>query len=543
MIGSDNKIEADAKKVLAIKDFELLSTPGILGDYKECEFTHIYLIEKSTKKLYHYYAIISYEEFQEPNDKLKEKYLTGKPISINKKYQIGIKQSRISFDCSKNIFELLCTSNLVIDKEFFHISKSLVTLPKTNIPSFEGYGSPLLQKILKPNIFGDNYIIEFFSNQNPFAGSLSDKDFFNLNEEIKSKINIDLDNLNDRIGSFIFQFPITLVNANVSPKADWCNVDFSIKTYPPFNSNDNIINIISANLDDVTTGCNNFEGICKNHNIELGDSHNLELLVINKQNKLIYQHFSGNFIRYINVGGFIRENNSEPRTIKNSDNEEIAINLLSNEPIMTSSNDNYDRRILKRIQHNDVIKESIGFRVFNNQREEALLYIRKLIEQNGRESSEIWLLDPYLLSKDIIDTLYHQPYLGIKLKCITSYRKSRSLSNDYYFEFKKYKSEQKEYFFTHSNNKDVILDYRITHDSKGFDFHDRFLLFIPKNVDGIPTVYSLGTSINSLGKAHHIIQKVPDPKKIVHTFQELWELLDDEEDIIIRLPEDKNYEK
>jgi hypothetical protein len=503
MIGLDNKIEADAKKILAIKDFELLSTSGILGNYRECEFTHIFLMENSTKEFYHYYAIISYEEFQEPNDKLKEKYLTEKLININKKYKLGIKQSRISFEQSRDIFNQLCTNNLVINKKTFHISK-FVTLPKTHIPSFEGYGSPLLQKILKPNIFGDNYIIEFFSNQNLFAGSLLDKDFFKLNEEIKNKININLDNLNDRIGSFIFQFPITLVNGNVSPKEDWCNVDLSIKTYSPFNLNDNIISIVNANLDNVTTGCGNFEGICKNHNIELGDSHNLELLVINKQNKLIYQHFSGNFIRYINIGGSIGENNSEPRTIKNSNNEEIPpINLLSNEPILKSSDENYDRRISKRMQHNDIIKESSKFRIFNNQREEALLYIRGLIKQNGRDSSEIWILDPYLHSKDIIDTLYHQPFIGIKLKCITSYRKSKSLLNDrvynskdkalsknYYFEFKKYKFEQKEYFFTHSNNKDVILDYRITHDTKGFDFHDRFLLFIPKDIGGIPTVYS-----------------------------------------------------
>jgi hypothetical protein len=62
-------------------------------------------------------------------------------------------------------------------------------------------------------------------------------------------------------------------------------------------------------------------------------------------------------------------------------------------------------------------------------------------------------------------------------------------------------------------------------------------------LDLISFYYSLGTSINSLGKAHHIIQKVPDSRKIVHIFQELWELLDGESDIIIRLPEDKNYEK
>ena len=151
------------------------------------------------------------------------------------------------------------------------------------------------------------------------------------------------------------------------------------------------------------------------------------------------------------------------------------------------------------------------------------------------------------------------------MKCITSYKKSRLLINyhskeskivlkikncflyffrerkqkskDYYF--KKYKKEQKDYFFTHSNNLNIILDFRMTHDTVGFDFHDRFLFFIPADMEAIPTVYSLGTSINSLGEAHHIIQRVPDPRKLVHNFLELWKQLDNEADRIIKLPEEK----
>jgi len=570
MISSDNQIEAKAKKLIAIKDFTLLSTPGVVGAYKECELTHIYLFEIESNKIYHYYAVLSYEEYIESNEDFKEIFLTPKPIKINNKYKLGIKQSRLSFNCAKDIFNGLCTGYLSVENKTFCISSAFTVLPKTHIPSYWDNNVPLLHKVLKPNFWGDNYIIEFFSTQNPFDGLLSSKDFTIINENIKKYINIDLESINDRIGSYVFQFPITLINADIHSKRDWCNAEYSIQTYPPFIKEKDIISIISTELDNVITGCNNIEGVCKNHLFEVGDSNNFKLLVINKENKLIYRHLKGNYLRYFNFGGGIGFYNSEPRTFTNSDNEEISIDLFSNNfDSGNLSNGNYSERIRRRMKHNNVIKASGEFAIFINERKEALFYIRDLIQKKYNDVSEIWMLDPYLLSKDIIDTLYYHTQRDIKFKCITSYKKSKLLiepqvvkessffyifkwffklfktekrkSRNYYF--KKYKSEQKNYFLTHSNNLGIILEYRVTHENIGFDFHDRFLFFIPKEADGIPTAYSLGTSVNSLGKAHHIIQKVPDSKELVNTFQELWKMLDNESSLIIKLPEDRNCEK
>ena len=221
------------------------------------------------------------------------------------------------------------------------------------------------------------------------------------------------------------------------------------------------------------------------------------------------------------------------------------------------------------MKHNDIIKMSNGFMVFNKQRKEALTHIRNLIKNNTDNSSEIWIMDPYLLGRDVIDTLYYNSIRGTKLKCITSYKKSRVLvdyheqennkflwikkcfsillnskkqkSGNYYFN--KYKLKQKEYLLTHSNNLDINLDFRTTHDTVGFNFHDRFLFFIPIDIESMPIVYSLGTSINSLGTDHHIIQQVPDPRNLVNNFMELWKLLDNEVNRIIKLPLEKKNEK
>ena len=65
----------------------------------------------------------------------------------------------------------------------------------------------------------------------------------------------------------------------------------------------------------------------------------------------------------------------------------------------------------------------------------------------------------------------------------------------------------------------------------GYSFHDRFLMNVRKDEDR-PQVWSLGTSINSLGKKHHIIQSVEHPQMLVDAFEELWEELSDPECLV-----------
>ena len=50
--------------------------------------------------------------------------------------------------------------------------------------------------------------------------------------------------------------------------------------------------------------------------------------------------------------------------------------------------------------------------------------------------------------------------------------------------------------------------------------------------DKKPQVWSLGTSVNSLGKSHHIIQSVSHPQPIVDAFEELWDKLSVEECLV-----------
>ncbi len=77
-----------------------------------------------------------------------------------------------------------------------------------------------------------------------------------------------------------------------------------------------------------------------------------------------------------------------------------------------------------------------------------------------------------------------------------------------------------------NNNFGINLEFRLQHGSYGWSFHDRFLIFPEVNgseeINSKVEAWSLGTSINSLGKAHHIVQKVANPRNILDAFNELW---------------------
>ena len=91
-------------------------------------------------------------------------------------------------------------------------------------------------------------------------------------------------------------------------------------------------------------------------------------------------------------------------------------------------------------------------------------------------------------------------------------------------------ADQKEIFETRSNNYGIKLEVRCQHGNYGFSFHDRFLIFISE--ENTAKVWSLGTSINSLGGAHHIVQEVNHPQHIVNAFEQLWNALDNKDCLV-----------
>jgi hypothetical protein len=85
-----------------------------------------------------------------------------------------------------------------------------------------------------------------------------------------------------------------------------------------------------------------------------------------------------------------------------------------------------------------------------------------------------------------------------------------------------------------SNLLGLRLEYRIKTGSAGWAFHDRFLIF-PGHDRGA-LAWSLGTSVNSLGRQHHILQQVADGQLVSDAFVELWDQLDQPEHLVWKVP-------
>jgi hypothetical protein len=529
--------ELIVKKEIAIKDFYLLSSSGILGAYLECELTHIFIVEKETDHVYHYYAVCSYEEFIESNNDQRNVHLTKKLIKINDNYSLGIMQIRLSLEESKDVFNQLCKKQFHFQNQNIVLPDTLQLLPKTHIPSFFD-DDVSINNILKPNFWGDKYIIEFVSTKTPFDGLFSASDFDKVNEVISNHLPINLSLVNDRIGSFIFQFPITLISVDSGISHDWCKASLSMRVHSQLSHNNNICTIVKTKLDDTITGFNSFNGVFDNIELELGDSNNLELLVFNTSNAIIYKNSLVNFLRDVYIGGGLSMQNAEPRVITHENGSTTEITLVNyNLGIKTGGGNYYDSRTNERVINNDIINHSGDFQNFYpGEEKKAFEYIRIRLDRYAGSSIEIWLWDPFLRSQDIMEILYYVDIINMPMKCITSYRDIKSYNKEYkgYLSFKESEKDK----FLSQKNLGINLEFRAVHDNIGFNFHDRFLFFIPNEPDKIPIVYSLGTSINSLGKKHHLIMQTVYPRNIVKAFKELWqELASDKESLIIKLPE------
>lgn len=130
-------------------------------------------------------------------------------------------------------------------------------------------------------------------------------------------------------------------------------------------------------------------------------------------------------------------------------------------------------------------------------------------------------------------TLFYCPYFGSDLRALTNL----SAFNDKCEPKEKAKGkntllvEQKKIFQNlDSNLYGIKFEFRARIGSSGWNFHDRFLIF-PDTREGV-LAWSLGTSVNSLGKQHHILQKIDDGQLIADSFIELWEQLDHEDNLI-----------
>ncbi len=230
-------------------------------------------------------------------------------------------------------------------------------------------------------------------------------------------------------------------------------------------------------------------------------------------------------------------------------------------------------------------KEFVQYGQFTERdQKNALADIHWLLERHGALGA--WLWDPFLSAEDVLRTLFFSPHRNSDLRALSNgntfespadadvdngdgqssallhkkislLRKSISRKNlaqhkahdccarvgarkEYRFMQQRrqssvpapavdasiaWRNKQREVLDTHCGNRmGLKLEFRLRRKGAGWKFHDRFLIF--PQADGHALAWSLGTSVNSLGTSHHILQKVSNGELVQNAFLSLWDQLD-----------------
>ncbi|WP_430702212.1 VPA1262 family N-terminal domain-containing protein [Mesorhizobium captivum] len=173
-----------------------------------------------------------------------------------------------------------------------------------------------------------------------------------------------------------------------------------------------------------------------------------------------------------------------------------------------------------------------------DERVRALDDLRFLINTHGSQGVDLW--DPYLCAEDILQTLFWCQHAGAPLRALTDGRDppqpARSCGLPVAASQRpSFADRQKIVLTQNSGNRERLqLEYRIRSGPKGWAFHDRFLIF--PNGEAGPQAWAIGASINSAGKAHHILQRVSNPSLIAGAFQDLWSALDEAKHVVWKSP-------
>lgn len=535
--------EIEAKACVAKSDFINLLRPGKIAFYKSCEVTHFFLLHQKENECTNYFTLLTFEEKAYKDD--SKKLLFPKMFRIDRTVSLGAWQKRISIENALQVF--LDIQNNKLDIEGIrNISPELVLLPKIFIPNrFDGKN--FITKILKRNSWGGNYVIEFFDERKEFNFSGNQRDKIDkINAKIKDALGIDLSSVYDRIGNVIFQFPVTLLNLDVYAVKDGSTINIQCRQHPFLTENRNYFVQIQTSYDNCITGssCKRFNRLEFKWDAIVGDDHDIHVSLFDSDNDLLlFDERKINFLKSVSTKFGIMDF-SEPRTFpqRNGCVKEIQTvqSMESNVGVIYSEN-NYQNRIRERFCNNEIIAQSGDYIILKeNQSNEALTFLRNKLKRC--DIKEICLWDPYLDAYDIMDVLYYEP-TGLLFRCISCVTKVNSISKDSKKENNPELDGFKRFCFQNrnilrlSNNKNIRLKFLAQHGRYGWKFHDRFMILVPQDSTKLPEAYSLGISVNQLGKSHHIIQKVTNSKEILKNFEDLWLELDNKECCVIQLPE------
>lgn len=520
-----------------LDDFNLLLKEGNIGFYSRCEVTEFFLYSKARKEALNLFTLLVFED--EPININDTKYLTEELISLrHKEYSCGIQRYYVSIENMKAKIEyLLKAESWNLSGKNLKLSDNFTLLPKQFIPVDSIHIQTPLNSLLKNNFHAHKgaYILERFDNKKSDLKFLLDDaaSLRDLSDKIQEIIPVDFSKVSDRLGNIILQFPINILCIESYQKSGNSYIDIS---WNPKLRKEKTLNAFTSREFDKTI--TEFE-IQK----EIGDQHCLgtkkdqvKHIIFDPETQLILGYL--NNIIYLNSIS-INSNIGMPKTrsFSTSDGNQKKSHYVDVFFTDKSIKIEQDKRIeLQDWTHHRLYdqgkkeqREKLSFVQYgrkSSERKKALHDIRQLINTYGKGGTYLW--DPFLSSLDIIQTLYFCKFYNSSLKAISSFTKKQKkvYGCDDFNEWICSNSSELKKALAGTKNTGLNLEFRVQHSNFGWAFHDRFLIFPDasslSNSFKRAKAWSIGTSINSIGKSHHILQEVGNAQDILDAFNELW---------------------
>lgn len=554
------------KKHLVFHRYRGLIQPGLLGNYNGCEIYTVFFQKNSDAAAYNLYTLVNFGvfpayKFSKPSEYLTKRIKTkigGDTYSCGVEYYVRSLDSFTKFYSSFLRKRRWNFGSGVLEQDANTI------LTREYVPG-EATAETSLNKILKNNFGPGSYLLEHFDvkKQQTRVFIENTSALSKLSEDIHKDVGLKIASVSDRLGNIILQFPSTLLRCQFNPSGDYQSLNLAIKTAPGFNFGNTLKAI----------GMSECERGKYLHDFAMGGATppagNLSVdqtsgthcyYLIEATTNTILSSFKGVYLEGLSVQLNLVQ--PEPRIVETSCGTKRVQLSSPSQGLSVSAGTSHTKEYWEseRIfsEERKELEEAIAFKQYGatsgHDREEAIKDIEALMHKYGEHG--VWLWDPFLSAQDIIDTLFLSTSHHSDLRAVGSNQGATlpkapvpTLNAPTIWErlinwacgprgerghpdFKKWKEQERDKLAWQSKQAKVglRLEFRAQHGTHGYKFHDRFLLFPGKGSRS--RVWALGTSLNSIGKHHHIIQEVSHPEYVVQAFTRLWDDLNSPECLV-----------
>ena len=530
-------------------DFHTLIDCGVLNSCNYAEVVQVILLRKKDNVCLNYFTHVLFSSgFSEEESSV---FLTDRPISINSEYKVLITKEKIARDSVLDILQNAAKNQTWEWKEDKALLDDVFPMDLQFIPETDPTGSKTSDSTLVPielalygSIFsGGYYLCELFSAKTVLAKSLSTDDNRKIQDEInKAKIGFNLESLFDRIGNIVCKIPMDIIRhkpVKLSPERgiagrfileNSCTEPLECVLQIILESDHTII---ETRVEEMVFS---EKGEIREYSIDPNRYSN-RIILSDKKSGIIYYSavrdysFGSNYYAMITPPQFGIQSSLKRIIVIDGQDKEIELTNIAGIGEVSIEKEIFE---IEKRQHKWMTEYEYKHHFFRSfvvgQENEAIQTVIDICNDRDLfwDLEEVWLVDPYLSADDILKTVVYCGKYGISIKCLTHIaaingnretRTETTTEGESLFEttVSRYNGILKNAL---GKQKDLKLEYRTVAGMTGISFHDRYLIL--KCGLNKSRAWSLGISVNSLGKSHHIIQIVQSPMDVIDTIDTIW---------------------